>query len=135
MKHLIAALVAALGLSAAACSDPQAPAAPTLAPATINETFGGTLTVQSRNAHTFNVNAVGPVKVTLTSVVPGAVLGIGVGILSSGACNTSRSTNVVPGATVQLDGVATVPGQFCVGVFDIGNLVEPVDYTLRVTHS
>ena len=41
----------------------------------------------------------------------------------------------VAGPGVQMSGTATVPGTFCVIVYDVGNLVEPVTYTVTVLHS
>jgi len=34
-----------------------------------------------------------------------------------------------------LSGTATVAGAFCISVYDVGNLVEPVTYTVTVLHS
>jgi hypothetical protein len=41
----------------------------------------------------------------------------------------------VAGNTVLMSGTATVPGLYCVTIFDISNLVEPVVYTINVLHS
>jgi hypothetical protein len=41
----------------------------------------------------------------------------------------------VSGASVQISGTATVVGNYCVSVADVGNLVEPVTYTVVVNHS
>jgi hypothetical protein len=138
-RRLALAFAAALALaaSAAACSDPQPPVTPTPVAATITETFSGTVTVQSQSYHTFTIKEIGGVKVSLTDVNPGAALGIGVGTPSAatGTCLVINSTTAVAGQTVLISGTATVPGNFCVSIFDIGNLVETVNYTIVVFHS
>ena len=131
----VAAAVAGVVLLAAACSDPQAPAAPTPVPATITDSYTGTLSVGGTNTHPFTVNAIGGVSVTLTGVQPAAALGIGVGSTTSGGCTVASQVTVVPGAAPQLVGTATVAGNFCLSVIDVGNLVEPVTYTVTVFHS
>jgi hypothetical protein len=130
-----AAVVAAVLV--AACSDPTAPAPPTPVPAQITDTFMGTLAVSATNVHKFTVQKVGNVQVTLTSISPGASVLLGVGTLSSstGSCAALNSTTVVPGGSPQLNGTATVTGDLCVSIADIGDLVEPVNYTIVVFHS
>lgn len=129
------AITLGLALAAAACGDPTAPAAPTPAPATTTETFGGTLTVSGNNMHQFTVQQIGALRVTVDSVSPGAVVGVGVGTPAAAVCNVVEHANAVAGATVQLSGTATVAGTFCVSVYDVGNLVEAVTYTITVVHS
>ena len=120
---------------AAGCSDPIPPSRPTPVPATIPETFSDTLLVAGANTHTFSVSAVGAVQVTLDSVQPAAAVGLGVGFPSLGSCSPIDRVTAVAGKTIQLSGTATVPGLFCVTIYDTGNLVEPVAYTITVLHS
>ena len=130
-------LVTVLGLSllTAACADPVPPAAPTLAPATIPESFSDTLLVLGANMHTFAVSQVGTMKVTLVSVTPPAAVSLGVGTPSGAACLVINNLTTVAGPGAQLSGAATVTGNFCVSIIDVGNLVEPVTYTVTVLHS
>lgn len=136
MKQIIAAVVAAgLTLVMAACSDPTPPVAPTPVPATITEVFTGTLLVSGNNMIPFTVQQVGALKVSLTIVDPPAELGLGIGTPSTGVCTAFQSANVVPGGPPVLSGTATVSGNFCVSIYDIGNMVAPVNYTVTVQHS
>ena len=64
----------------------------------------------------------------------GAV-GLGIGTFGVGSCTIIDRINAVAGASVQLSGTVTVPGTYCVEVFDLGNLVEPAAYTINVLHS
>jgi hypothetical protein len=135
-KTTIAAALSIMAMMlATACSDPQLPAAPVPAPATITDTFTGTLIPASTNTHSFAVGQVGGVKVTLNDVEPAAAVGIGIGTPSVAGCLTASSTTAVAGTTTLMSGTATVTGNFCISVSDVGNLVEPVVYTISVTHS
>lgn len=126
-----------LALAAIACSDPIPPAAPTPVPASISETFTGTLLVGSTNYHQFKVNQAGELKASLTGIDPPAAVHISVGTPSqaTASCVPIAGMNVVAGPSAQLTGTATIAGQFCVSIADAGNLVEPVMYTITVVHS
>ena len=114
MKHITAAALAiGLALLASACSDPTPPVTPTPVPATITETFTGTLLVAGNNMIPFTVQQVGALKVSLTF----------------------QQTNTAPGGPAALSGTATVAGNFCVSIYDIGNMVQPISYTVTVQHS
>lgn len=134
---LSATLLTTSTMSTAACSDPTPPAAPTPVTPTVTETFTGTLGLAGNNSHLFTVSQVGGVRVSLTGVSPSAAVGIGVGTpsTSTGACLLLGNLTAVGGPSVQMSGTATVTGNFCLAVFDVGNLVESVTYTITVLHS
>jgi hypothetical protein len=140
MKRILWAVLGA-SLFTAGCSDPVAPTTPTPAVPTVVETFSDTLLVLGSNTHPFTVTAIGGVKVSLTSVQPGAAVGIGVGTSGVGTCSVLDHVQAVAGQAVQLSGTATVPGSYCVIIYDlvdssgVGSLVEPVAYTINVLHS
>ena len=134
MKSACAVLLC-VALLAAACGDPAPPAAPTPLPPTLSETFTGTLLVAGINSHPFTVTQVGGVKVSLTSIQSGAAVGLGVGTSSTSGCLMINGITAVAGSSVQISGTATVSGNFCVSVYDVGNLVESVTYTITVNHS
>ena len=130
-------LLAALGaaLLTAGCADPTAPVTPTPAVPTVTDTFSDTLLVLGANTHQFTVSTIGSVKVTLLSVEPGAVVGLGIGTPSLGSCSVIDKVETVAGSAVRLSGTATVPGSYCVTIYDLGNLVESAVYTINVLHS
>ena len=130
-------LLAALGaaLFTAGCADPAAPVTPTPAVPTVTDTFSDTLLVLGANTHNFNVSTIGGVKISLTSVQPGAAVGLGIGTSNLGSCSVVDKVETVAGSTVLLSGTVTVPGLYCVTIYDLGNLVEPVVYTIDVLHS
>ena len=127
-------VVAALGC---ACSDPVVPAAPTPVAPTITETFTGTLLQLGANSHPFSVQQIGGIKVSITKIEPSAAVSVGVGTPStaSGTCLAISSLTAVASEGTQISGTATLVGSFCVAVSDVGNLVEPVTYSITVLHS
>lgn len=136
MKRILAVMLSMM-LIAVACSDPIPPAAPTSVSPTIQEPFSGTLTVFGTNVHSFTVQQVGGLKVIISSIDPSAAVGIGIGTpsVTTGICTVLSSLTTVAGPGAQLSGTTTVAGSFCVQVYDVGNLVESVAYTITVIHS
>jgi hypothetical protein len=134
MKRILWAVLGA-ALVTAGCADPVAPVTPVPAVPTVTDTFSDTLLVAGANTHQFTVAAIGGVKVTLSSLVPGASVALGVGTPSLGTCSVIDHVTTVAGESVLLSGTATVPGSYCVIIQDIGNLVEPAVYTINVLHS
>ena len=128
-------VVLGVALVTAGCADPVAPATPVPVAPTVTDTFSDTLLVAGVNTHQFAVTTVGGVKITLSSLVPGASVGLGVGTPSIGSCSVIDHVTAVAGGSVLLSGTATVPGSYCVTIFDLGNLVEPAVYTINVLHS
>jgi hypothetical protein len=136
MKKILVIVLSA-SLLTAACSDPTPPVAPTPVAPTITETFTGTLSLSGNNSHPFTVSQVGGMQVSLVTVSPAAAVGIGIGTPSTatGTCTVLANLTAVGGPGVQMSGTATIAGGFCLAVFDVGNLVESVSYTVTVLHS
>jgi len=122
---------------ASACSDPVVPDAPTPVAPTITDTFTGTLLQGSSNSHPFTVQQVGGIRVSITKIDPSAAVSLGIGTPStaSGTCLATSSVTTVASEGAQISGTATITGNFCVAVSDVGNLVEPVSYSVTVIHS
>jgi hypothetical protein len=120
-----------------ACSDPDAPLTPTPVTPTITESFPGILNPFGTNFHQFTVTQVGGLRVTINSIVPSAAIGIAVGTPSpaTGSCIPITGLTAVGGPDAQLSGTTTIPGNYCIAVSDVGNLVEAVNYTITVLHS
>jgi hypothetical protein len=123
-----------LSLLTAACADPVPPATPTPVPPNLTESFTGTLTVLGINTYPFTVQQVGGVTVQITDMTPSAAVRLGIGSQGATGCSVIQAVTAVAGATPQLSGTASVAGSFCVAVSDVGNLVEPVNFTLVIRH-
>jgi hypothetical protein len=137
MRKRILAGVVGIALACAACADPTPPVTPTPVAPTVTDTFTGSLTPFSTNSHPFIVNQIGGLKVTLTMVDPRVQLAVGIGTPSTttGSCAVINTTTTEPGPTPQLSGNATVTGNFCISVSDVGNVTDTATYTIVVLHS
>jgi hypothetical protein len=132
-------ICAVAGLLSVACDNSgstNTTAATTVAPASVTDNFSGTLQVGATNTHTFNVSQVGTLTATLTAVGPPATVFVGfaVGTYSGTTCTLAATINTQASATPQLSGTASVTGQWCIQVSDIGNLSAPATYTITVAH-
>jgi len=111
----------------------------------VTETFTGTVQppvsgVFQQNAHNFTVTTAGNITVTMTAAGPPAtiLMGIGVGTPNAaGACVflSGGTTQGVASATPQLSGALGASGTYCVVVGDIGNVLQPVTYSVTVAHT
>lgn len=124
----LATAVASLLLGAAACSPTQPSSGPKI------ETFSGTVAPGSGASNPFTVSRQGDVYITLKSLDPptSAPLGIAIGMQQGATCTVTSSTT-----TIQVgDETASVepPGNYCVGLYDIGYLTSDETYTLTVSH-
>jgi hypothetical protein len=137
MKTAVVLALCAAAFTASACSDPATPPTPIPVVPTVLDTFTGTLLQFGTNSHPFAVQAIGGIKISVTSIDPSAAIGIGIGTPStaSGSCLVLTQVTSVASTGVQISGNATLTGNFCVAVSDVGNLVEPVNYTITVLHS
>ena len=142
MTPTIARLAAALGvlLIAAGCKGPVDPSQNKTA------TFSGT--VQPLNItnppHTFEIQNLGEITVTVTSLTPGnVVLGVAYGQLQGNSCipqqqNAVSNTNI--GRTA-LSGQIFLKGTYCVVAFDPSGILLNIapwpvaqNYTITVSH-
>lgn len=114
---------------------------PVLAPATNIETFTGTVpfldTHNGADFHNFAVAQTGTVSVTLTAAGPPATIteGLAVGTPSSSTCSVppGNATLAVAGTIAQLSGTLNT-GTYCVEVFDVGNQLVDITYSVTVAH-
>jgi hypothetical protein len=141
MKRTLSAVLG-VALLTAGCADPIVPASPTPVLATISESFNDTLLVLGTNSHPFTVQQIGGLKVSISTATPTVAIGLALGTPSIGSCAVIERITVVPNAqeppavpAVHLSGNASVAGPFCVLVYDVGNLTEPITYTVNVLHS
>lgn len=130
-------LVLAAVLMTVACSDdtPTTPTPPT--PPTVTETFSETLSRNSARTHPFLASASGAITAALTTLSPDSALRIGMAL---GTWNGSSCTLIVTNDSAtqgsQVVGQITSAGggAFCVRLYDVGNIGDPVSYTVTVTH-
>jgi len=103
-------------------------------PTSATDTFASFLAVGGTSAHTFPVSKSGTLIVTLTSVTPSSMVGVGIGIPASSTCILSISSNETAGSTPPI----TIPvdaGTYCVEVYDAGALHLPgVAFSMTIAH-
>ncbi len=120
-----------LALLAPACGSSGTTAGLTL-PKT--ETFSGTLAAKGAAVHQFTVAQSGLATLTLAGLSFETIVGIGIGLPSTTGSGCSLVT--VDGAA----GVGTAmtgtidPGNYCVGIYDVGGFRGSVSYVLTLTH-
>jgi len=140
MKRFLAGLVL---VACTACSggsnsgSSTAPSTPPLVPT--SDMFTGTVPVGGSDAHNFVVNlSNGQVTADLTAAGPPTTIamGLGIGTVSGGTCTLLPSgyTITTPGPTAQLGGNNFTSGTYCIAVFDVGNQLVDVSYSVTVTH-
>jgi hypothetical protein len=136
-QHVCGIAAAAL-LALAACSkNSPAPTSPS-APASTTDSFSASIAQTSSVTHLFKVAANGQVTVTLTSVAPLSTMALGIGMMTSDGTNCITTTTQNDDAranTPALQGIA-VAGNYCIRVYDSGNIPvsTSVTYTVTVAH-
>jgi hypothetical protein len=102
----------------------------------VAETFTGTLLPQGSSVYMFTVLSAGVVSVHLSNVEPLTVaLGLGVGTRKNDACVlTSSSPSAVTESLPQI-AVSMNAGQYCVEVFDTGNVSGSASFSVVIKHS
>lgn len=137
MSRFKLAAMLATALSAAACSNNDTVTSPTTTtPVAVTDTFNGTLNRNGAATFPFNVSAAGVVYATLTSVADSTIpMGFSLGIwnTATSACSSVLANDAALQGTT-ITGSATNIGQLCVRVYDVGRVVDPLDYQLTVVH-
>lgn len=124
----------AVMLFSAACGTtyfdlPTAPTAPAPDPAI----FSSQLTRGGSASHQFSLSSAANIQVTLTSLTPSVVVGLGVGIPrpDGSGCNLTRSVETGAGSSPQIT-ISADPGSYCVKIYDIGRIEERATFSIRV---
>ena len=126
-----AALVALL---ATACSGSSTPTTPSTTSKAMSESWSSVVAPGGMSSRSFTVNTSGTIAVTLTSA-GAATLGLGVGLprVTGGGCRLGVTVNASPGSSPQINAAADA-GQYCVQVYDLGTLQDPVAFALKIDH-
>jgi len=118
---------------ASACGDDTTtPTTPSTTSPT-SESWSGVVAPGGQSSRSFTVNASGTIAVTLTSA--GATLGLGVGLprVTGGGCRLGVSVTASGASSPQISTAADA-GQYCVQVYDLGTLRDPVGFALKIDH-
>jgi len=123
------------GSSSSSSSSTTAPSA-----TTYTDTFSGNVATggSNKDSNKFTVHQAGNISATITKLSPLSTITIGLGLgvydNTNNVCNLqlfadNAKLNQVLAASV------SVAGDLCVGVYDVGNIVDSVDFEVSVTHT
>jgi hypothetical protein len=112
----------------------------TTTPSVATERFDAILEPGNSAFYSFTVTAAGSVSINLASLSPldrpgllPALMELGYGVPEGEECTVTKTIRTGPGLTSQLTDTLT-NGTYCANLRDIGNLKQPVNFSLRITH-
>jgi hypothetical protein len=117
----------------AACGSDNTPTTPSTTPTTTTENWSGVLAPGGASTRSFTVNSASTIAVTLTGAGTTVGLGVGVPRTSGGGCRLAVAVNAAPSTTPQINTQADA-GQYCVQVYDLGTLTDPIGFALKIEH-
>lgn len=133
--RLVALIVVLSGSMACGAKTPTEPTAPVYDLKT--ETFSGNVKAAGTTAFPFTVVNPGDIQVAITALAPNSALTMGIGLgfweSATSVCTQTLSTST---ATINVAYAASPSsaGEYCVAIFDTGNVAVSSDFTLTVTH-
>jgi hypothetical protein len=118
---------------AGGCGGDNTPTTPSNTSSSMSENWSGVVAPGGQSSRSFTVNASGTITITLTAA--GATLGLGVGLprVTGGGCRLGVTVNASGGSSPQISTAADA-GQYCVQVYDLGTLQDPVGFALKIDH-
>jgi hypothetical protein len=125
----LACLVAMSAACGSKASTATSPSTTTAGP----ETWTSVLAPGGTSSRSFTVKAAGTISVTMTSA--GTTVGLGVGLpkVTGGGCRLGVAVNAAASTTPQISTQADA-GQYCVQVYDLGTLTDPIPFALKIDH-
>ena len=131
---VLAALVATIACGGTTPTEPTTPA-PVYELKT--STFPGTLTTGGTVGFPFTVVNPGDINLAITALAPVSTLTMGLALGSWDAA-ASSCTQQVSTSQATINAVYTAspsaPGEYCVGIFDVGNVQVSTNFVLKVTY-
>jgi hypothetical protein len=131
LRHSALTTLAALALLAAGCGSSTTTSN---SPATITDTFSGTIVAGGFDSNVFTVNAGGTVTISLVTLAPQSTITMGIGVGTLGTnCSLFSQNETFHAASTPFSGDLTA-GVYCYVLYDVGNVVGADTYTLTVLH-
>jgi hypothetical protein len=126
---LVLAIAGAVSISCGGITDPSQN---TMTP------ISGTIAPGGQRQHAFSASQTGEIQVKLLTVTPASVPYLGVAWVQGagdGTCtaNPLQTNNFAPANTTAISG-RIVSGNYCIIVYDPGNLTQPATYTGTISH-
>ena len=124
------------GMAVAGCGSNNTATSPSPSTTTspTSEAWSGVLAPGGASSRSFSAGVAGTISITLTGAGQ-APIGLGVGLprTTGGGCRLGVSVNAAPGTTAQLTTQADAGG-YCVQVFDLGTLINPIPFAMTIHH-
>jgi hypothetical protein len=98
-----------------------------------DEIFSSVLAPRGTSSRSFTSRKAGKISVTLIDAEATVGLGVGLPRVTGGGCRLGVAVSAGGGSAPQIS-VPADEGQYCVQVFDLGTLTDPVAFTLKVEH-
>lgn len=131
----VALCAAVVALLVAGCGDDNAtPTTPSTSTGPATETFSSRLTVQGSAWRLVTASQTGTLSARLTTASqPSTIVGLGIGIQSgsTSGCLLNNEVRMAAGSSPQIDAPVDA-GVYCVKIFDVGALTDPMGFTITI---
>ena len=131
----LAALAVLLGAWGCGSSTPTESTPPVTYPQK-TETFTGSVAPGEKKAFHFPITNPGSLDAAITSLGPVSTLTMGLNLGAWDATTETCSQSIPAEAKLNqvLSGTPQSAGEYCVSIYDVGNLQNPADFTITVAH-
>ena len=140
--------VAVVVVAACGGDTPTSPSTTSTTPTVVTERFDAIIDVKGSSYFTFSVNqSGGTASINLASLSPlnrpgllAVAMQIGYGTTVLGddggvvGCDVRKTTEATPALSAQMSDQVTPATYYCATIADIGNLREPANFSIRITH-
>ena len=143
-------ILAITALSVAGCGDdtPTSPSTTPTTPTSVTERFDAIINLNGSNYFPFSVNqSGGNVSINFASLSPlnrpglltvAMEIGYGTTLLDGDGnvvgCDLRKTIQATPGLTAQMSESLTPAANYCASIADVGNMREPANFSMRITH-
>jgi hypothetical protein len=132
-------VLAVLVVLTSACGGSSSSTAPTTTATTpTTENWSSVLAPGGSSSRSFSINGPGTITITLNSAPATVGLGVGLPRATGGGCRLGVQVITGPGPTPQIstpaEDSALSDGDYCVQVFDIGTLTDPISFNIIINH-
>jgi hypothetical protein len=118
----------------ASCGDETATTAPTSVTSPTTLSWTTHLGTNGSVSRTFVTSQTGTVTVTLQSAAVPVGVGVGVPGASGSGCRPATSVTAAPSDAPHLSIAVEEGTTYCVFVFDVGGVVDPIPFTLQLVY-
>ena len=141
---LVSLTIVLLPLAGCSGSNSSSTTAPTPSTQTYTDVFtgkvaaGDTTASGNKDGNHFTVHQAGNITATITKLSPlsTATVGLALGVYDTGAqtCNLQLFADSAR-LNLQLAASVSVAGEICVGVYDVGNVTDTLDFEVTILHT